>query len=231
MANRPTLLHIYSVTMVSPWFPYKYSFPVSFLCSVSSVLAALQVIFENTPNIEGITKLFGIITQNYPNCSVVMKTGSVAHLSNYQNSNKSTNNKIPDYAKEYKREYQFIRGLNKEFRYLSYFIENIENEEEIFKDYKLDRIMKMIKRFLRAQETGKFKDISHLKFDHFDINNIYEVIKDISPFSSTCILEYVRCKGINDDNESLLSCYEKYKHDLDLFLSKLNIEIEYYDDS
>ena len=25
--------------------------------------------------------------------------------------------KIPEYAKEYKREYQFIRGLNKEFEY------------------------------------------------------------------------------------------------------------------
>ena len=71
---------------------------------------------------------------------VVMKTGSDAHFSNYQNCNKSSNNKIPEFAKEYKREYQFIRGLNKDFRYLANFIENIEDEyeQENFKDYKLE---------------------------------------------------------------------------------------------
>ena len=26
-------------------------------------------------------------------------------------------NKIPEYAREYKREYHFIRGINKEFKY------------------------------------------------------------------------------------------------------------------
>ena len=56
----------------------------------------------------------------------------------------TSKNKIPEYAREYKREYQFIRGINKEFRYLSYFMENIEYEEIDFKDYKLDKIMKMI---------------------------------------------------------------------------------------
>ena len=37
--------------------------------------------------------------------------GIVAHLSNFKNCIKSTNNKIPEYAREYKREYQFIIGL------------------------------------------------------------------------------------------------------------------------
>ena len=69
------------------------------------------------------------------------------------------NNKIPEYAKEYKREYQFIIGINKEFKYIIDFMENYDNE---FKSHKLDRIMKFIKRFLRAQEKGKLKDISDL---------------------------------------------------------------------
>ena len=34
-------------------------------------------------------------------------------------------NKIPEYAKEYKREYQFIRGLNCEFRYFIYKPEDV----------------------------------------------------------------------------------------------------------
>ena len=48
----------------------------------------------------------------------------LAHLSNSQNFIKSTNNKIPEYAIDYKREYQCIRGINKEFKY---FVDNIDN--------------------------------------------------------------------------------------------------------
>ena len=44
--------------------------------------------------------------------SVVSKMGILASFSNSQNFIKS-NNKIPEYAREYKREYQFIRGINK----------------------------------------------------------------------------------------------------------------------
>ena len=86
----------------------------------------------------------------------------------------NANNKIPEYAREYKREYQFIRGINKEFKYIKDFMENCDNE---FKSHKLDKIMKMIKRFLRAQENGRLKDISNFEFDYFDINNIYEIKK------------------------------------------------------
>ena len=84
------------------------------------------------------------------------------------------NNKIPEYAKNYKREYQFIRGLNKEFKYLKDFMDNPDNN---FKSHKLDRIMKFIKRFLRAQENGRLKDISNFEFDYFNIENIYEIKK------------------------------------------------------
>ena len=140
----------------------------------------------------------------------------------------SSNNIIPEFAKEYKREYQFIKGINKEFRYLSYFMENIEYEKNDFKDYKLDKVMKMIKRFLRAQEKGKFKDISNHEFDYFDINNIYEIKKDINYYYSIIQVVYDWSKGVND--ESLVSRYEIYKNDLELFFSRLNIEIEDTDD-
>ena len=100
----------------------------------------------------------------------------------------------------------------------------MENEENDFKNYKLDRIMEYIKNFLRAQERGKFKDISNLEFDYFDINNIYEIKKDINYYYSIIQLVYDWSKGVND--KSLVSRYDIYKHDLELFLSKLNIEIE-----
>ena len=37
--------------------------------------------------------------------------GILSHTSNFQNSLKNTN-KIPDYAREYRNEYLFIRGIN-----------------------------------------------------------------------------------------------------------------------
>ena len=135
-------------------------------------------------------------------------------------------NKIPEYAREYKKEYLYIRGLNKEFKYLIDFMENCDNE---FKSHKLDRIMKFIKRFLRAQENGRLKDISDFEFDYFDINNIYEIKKDINYYYSIIQNCYDWSRGFND--ESLVSRYEIYKNDLELFFSKLNIEIEDTDDS
>ena len=124
-----------------------------------------------------------------------------------------------------KEEYQFIRGINKEFKYIKDFMENCDND---FKDHKLDRIMKFIRRFLRVQENGRLKDISNLEFDYFDINNIYEIKKGIYYYYAIIQNCYDWSRGFND--ESLVSRYEIYKHDLELFLSKLNIEIEDTDD-
>ena len=139
-------------------------------------------------------------------------------------SGKSTNNIIPEYAREYKREYQFIKGINKKFRYLAYFLqEESEYDDEGFKDHKLDSIMKDIKRFLRAQEKGKLKNISNLKFNYYDINNILEIKDDIYTYYDTIRDLYDWSKYNND--ESVLSRYEIYKNDLELFLSKINFEI------
>ena len=131
------------------------------------------------------------------------------------------NNKIPEYAREYKREYQFIIGLNKEFKYLKDFI---YNKDINFKSHRLDRIMNFIKRFLRAQEKGRLKDISNFEFDYFHIENIYEIKRDINYYYSMISIYYDWSRG--KDDEGLVSRYEIYKNDLELFFSKLNIEIE-----
>ena len=133
----------------------------------------------------------------------------------------SSKNKIPEYAREYKREYQFIIGLNKEFKYLKDFI---YNKDINFKSHKLDRIMNFIKKFLRAQEKGRLKDISNFEFDYFHIENIYEIRRDINYFYSMITIYYDWSRG--KDDEGLVSRYENYKNDLELFFSKLNIEIE-----
>ena len=79
-------------------------------------------------------------------------------------------NKIPEYAREYKREYQFIRGINKEFKYLINKLDNLNNG--LFESNISNRIKYFMKRFLRAQEKGKLKDISDLVLQREDLNNL-----------------------------------------------------------
>ena len=98
---------------------------------------------------------------------------SLLHFSTSQNCIKSTN-KIPEYAREYKKEYLFIRGINKEFKY---FVDNIDEANTgLFENHRVDSIKYLIKRFLRGQERGKLKDISNLmlpKYDYMYIQDFY----------------------------------------------------------
>ena len=90
---------------------------------------------------------------------------SDTHFPDFKNFIKK-NNKIPEYAKEYKREYQFIIGINKEFKY---FVDNLDNATTgLFENHRVDRIKYFIKRFLRGQEKGKLKDISDLVLQRDD---------------------------------------------------------------
>ena len=103
----------------------------------------------------------------------------------------------------------------------------MKNDDNEFKSHKLDRIMKFIKRFLRAQENGRLKDISNLEFNYDDVNNIIELIRNLPEYFY--LIQHLY-DWSRDYDESLISRYEIYKDDLELFLSKLNIEIEYSDD-
>ena len=70
-------------------------------------------------------------------------------MSNQSVDGSSGNNKIPEYAREFKNEYLFIRGINKEFKY---FVENInEATRGLFENHRVDKIKKIIKKFLLAQ--------------------------------------------------------------------------------
>ena len=102
-----------------------------------------------------------------------MKMGIVRHTSNLQNCIKSTN-KIPTYALEYKKEYLYIRGINKEFKYFYKHFDEIN--DGLFKSKRSVTLCYLIKRFLRGQEKGKLKDISNLmlpRYDYYFIEDFY----------------------------------------------------------
>ena len=104
---------------------------------------------------------------------VVIEMGIVEHFSNYQNCIKSTN-KIPTYARDFKKEYLFIRGINKEFQY---FVDNMDDAtKELFESHKVNRIKYFIKRFLKGQKSGRLRDISDLmlpKYEFVYIEDFY----------------------------------------------------------
>ena len=142
--------------------------------------------------------------------------------------------KIPEYVKEYKREYQYIRGINKAISFMSDIME--EDNFDIYKktdshifSNKFDSLIKFIKRFLRATENGKLKDISNFEFGYYDIDNIYEVKFSIYYYLSLIQNYYDWSRGLND--KGLVSRYERYKHDLELFLSKINLKLQDTGDS
>ena len=87
---------------------------------------------------------------------------------------------IPEYAKDYKREYIFIRGINKDFMY---FIKKFAKlNQRIFQSKIADRMKYNMERFLRGQEKGKLKDISDLRLqkdDYCFIEEFYFCFDDI----------------------------------------------------
>ena len=91
----------------------------------------------------------------------------------------TSSNKIPEYVREYKREYQFIRGINKDFKYLINKLDNLNNG--LFESKLSDRIKFNMKRFLMGQEKGKLKDISDLrllKCDYCFMEEFYLYVDD-----------------------------------------------------
>ena len=94
---------------------------------------------------------------------------SATHLSDFKDFIKS-NNKIPPYARDYKKEYLFIRGLNKEFEYFKNKLDKLN--DGLFESNISNRIKYNMKRFLRGQEKGKIKDISNLMLPRYDVDNL-----------------------------------------------------------
>ena len=146
-------------------------------------------------------------------------------LSNYQNCIKSTN-KIPPYATNYKKEYLFIRGLNKEFKYFYKYLDEIN--DGLFKSKRSDRLCYLIKRFLRGQEKGKLKDISNFVIYEDDVDYLIKIKREFHCYK----IRYDALKESSDDDDDADDVddpypgFENIYYYFELFFNKLNIEYE-----
>ena len=104
--------------------------------------------------------------------AVVRVMVSQVHVSEINNTN-NYNNKIPEYARDYKKEWLFIRGINKSCEMLIIKIVNSDySDEKIFSSPGTKALVRDIKIVLAFERMGKLQNISELKFKLNEINEI-----------------------------------------------------------
>ena len=117
---------------------------------------------------------------------------------------------------EYKKEYNYIIKINKQFKKLLNRLDDIDNG--LFNSELAFKICKLIKKFLRRQEKGKFKDISDFEIYEEDVNYLIEIKEKFYCYK----LRYDAL--INDYNP--YPGFERIYHYFELFFNKLNIVYE-----
>ena len=137
-------------------------------------------------------------------------------------------NKIPAYARDYKKEYLFIKGIDKEFKY---FVDNMDDATtSLFKSYKVDRIKYFIKRFLKGKERGKLRDISKFEIEENDVDNLISIKEQFNNFNQLINYRF-EYEGEDDDFYNPYPGFKNIYGDFELFFSKLKIKYDSDSDS
>ena len=119
--------------------------------------------------------------------------------------------KIPEYAREYKREYQFIRGINKQ---LESFIRIHDPEGKKFSSPKADRFKRYFNIFVKAQEKGRLKkNISHLRLKETDVNFIDILDLDLNDYGDYFYVDGEAFSNLENENDRI-----KYDEFVESFL-------------
>ena len=159
--------------------------------------------------------------------------GSLAH----KNQGKNISGAIPEtshireYAREYKREWQYIRGINKTCGIFFKKLEKIDfsgrqgelKAEDIFDEGISASIIKDINNVMKAQERGKFKKIKDLSFRLEDYEEINELVfKLYELVGHLCIVE-----SFKDFFDNFISFYFICIKFIEIdILSDSNVEVE-----
>ena len=88
------------------------------------------------------------------------------------NNTNNYNNKIPEYARDYKKEWLFIRGINKTAGRIITKIENITDYEKLFSSPGVKELVREFRMVLAFERMGKLQNISELKFKLSDVDKI-----------------------------------------------------------
>ena len=134
-----------------------------------------------------------------------MKTGIAARFSTLPQTQligelTGKKSKIPIYASDFKREYLFVRGLNSYFKCFTKKLDYINHG--LFESNISNTIKNYMKRFLRAQEKGKFNHINNLIIQSYDLDIIRDIIFIYEQFELYKIRYDFFCDYSNDDYDN-----------------------------
>ena len=86
------------------------------------------------------------------------------------------NNKIPEYAKDFKKEWLYIRGINKKCgEFIKFLVENTDSLEKVFWSSRARTLISHFKNVLEAQKMRKLQNISKLEFKLSAVNKIIDL--------------------------------------------------------
>ena len=106
--------------------------------------------------------------------------GTLTHTLISQNKNQHIS-KIPEYAKDFRKEWLYIRGIDKK---CGEFLMTLDiGRRDLFKSIKANNLKCHIKKFLKAQERGRLKDISGCSFKYYDVSNIDYLEEQLGEYS------------------------------------------------
>ena len=142
-----------------------------------------------------------------------------------RNSNATlTQNKIPDYARDYRNEYLFIRGIDKTCDGLE--MKLYDEDKEIFKSIKIDKIKRLIHKFEKAQKLGYLKNISDediYESEVFNSISLYESLIDMGDYYYNYDTEYADFPGYIDFVRSIELFHRKFKlNEIEISSNKIN---------
>lgn len=139
---------------------------------------------------------------------VVMETGVLASFRTLPQTEligglTGKKSKIPIYASNFKREYLFIRGLNLYFKCFTKKLDYLNHG--LFESNISNKIKKYMKRFLRAQEKGKFNHINNLIIPSYDLYIIRDMIfinEQFENYKRRCICDLSDDSDDSDDDDN-----------------------------
>ena len=155
--------------------------------------------------------------------------GILEQCDNISGANRN-NSKIPDYARDYRNEYLFIRGINKTCKkfvkildlYLYLYL-YLDLEGEIFKSPLANKPIFYFNKFLKSQELGYLKDISEFYFKEIDVNFIESLESQIDDYMDIFYdpdSNKFDQEKYENDNSGLKEFYESFSK----FKDKIKIE-------
>ena len=148
--------------------------------------------------------------------------GILAKTSNFQKFIKKTN-KIPDYAREYRNGYLFIRGINKT---CENFVKKL-GIEEIFKSRQANKLIFYFNKFLKAQQIGYLNDTSKLFLRENDVSFVESLELQLDDYM---VLYYYpnSCKfdeeKYNNNVENDYPGFKRFFECYSRFSDKLNVD-------